>query len=411
MASELSKLIEDQLQKHDEEAPLSPTDKQRLLSSSLRIKTSPGRKQEKRSPIVKLNKEQPQAPSISGTSVPVPSGQSWVTEDNQKFKWTWKRIALAVFTVAAIIVALLVAFSHPSSKIHHPDLSAYSEGSNTSGPMFGGLLGRGKAPQAAPPVASAKQPPASLYGSGPGAQEAGVNAGLGASSEAVPSTSHQKPHSGQHHSSHGKKHQHSTTGSEGGAGAPGSQALAGASGGSKVGAGGSAAVLAGAMHDLAAAGRVPVPAPGPAGGPLASVLPPAGVPIMASGLGPLSMAPVPARAKGVFGQSAGIYTVPGVAGNPHSLPRSASGEYPSNEAWDELHGGGVQQQQGVEGVASVAGGPGTRSEGLGDTEEDYDEELGFDEEANEEEIDNEELEVAGGYPGSSYAEDDGGIAG
>jgi len=38
MASELSKLIEDQLQKHDEEAPLSPTEKQRLLSSSLRIK-------------------------------------------------------------------------------------------------------------------------------------------------------------------------------------------------------------------------------------------------------------------------------------------------------------------------------------------------------------------------------------
>ena len=71
----------------------------------------------------------------------------------------------------------------------------------------------------------------------------------------------------------------------------------------------------------------------------------------------------------------------------------------------------LQQQQGVEGVASVAGGPGTKSEGLGDTEEDYDEELGFDEEANEEEIDNEELEVAGGYPGSNYAEDDGGIAG
>ena len=38
MASELSKLIEDQLQEHDEEAPLSPTEKQRLLSSSLRIK-------------------------------------------------------------------------------------------------------------------------------------------------------------------------------------------------------------------------------------------------------------------------------------------------------------------------------------------------------------------------------------
>ena len=104
-----------------------------------------------------------------------------------------------------------------------------------------------------------------------------MNAGLGASSEAVPSTSHQKPHSGQHHSSHGKKHQHSAAGSEGGAGAPGSQALAGASGGSKLGAGGSAAVLAGAMHDLAAAGGVPVPAPGPAGVPLASVLPPAGV--------------------------------------------------------------------------------------------------------------------------------------
>ena len=96
------------------------------------LQTSPGRKQEKHSPIVKLNKEQPQAPSISGTSVPVPSGQSWVTEDNQKFKWTWKRIALAVFTVAAIIVALLVAFSHPSSKIHHPDLSAYTEGMSQS---------------------------------------------------------------------------------------------------------------------------------------------------------------------------------------------------------------------------------------------------------------------------------------
>ena len=42
MASELSKLIEDQLQKHDEEAPLSPTEKQRLLSSSLRIKVLSG---------------------------------------------------------------------------------------------------------------------------------------------------------------------------------------------------------------------------------------------------------------------------------------------------------------------------------------------------------------------------------
>ena len=38
MASELSKLIEDQLQKVDEEAGMTPTEKQRLLSSSLRIK-------------------------------------------------------------------------------------------------------------------------------------------------------------------------------------------------------------------------------------------------------------------------------------------------------------------------------------------------------------------------------------
>jgi hypothetical protein len=39
MASELSKLIEDQLQKVDEENQLpSPSEKQRLLSSSLRIK-------------------------------------------------------------------------------------------------------------------------------------------------------------------------------------------------------------------------------------------------------------------------------------------------------------------------------------------------------------------------------------
>ena len=38
MASELSKLIEDQLQKVDEESGVPPSEKQRLLSSSLRIK-------------------------------------------------------------------------------------------------------------------------------------------------------------------------------------------------------------------------------------------------------------------------------------------------------------------------------------------------------------------------------------
>lgn len=96
------------------------------------MQTSPGRKQEKRSPIVKLNKEQPSPPSISGTSVPVPSGQSWVTEDTQKFKWTKWRIGLAVATVFAIAIALLVAFSHPSSKIHHPNISGYTEGMRIS---------------------------------------------------------------------------------------------------------------------------------------------------------------------------------------------------------------------------------------------------------------------------------------
>ena len=94
----------------------------------MHAQTSPGRKQEKRNPIVKLSKEQPAPLSVSGTSVPVPSGQSWVTEDTQKFKWTKWRIALAVFTVLAILAALLVAFSHPSSKIHHPDVSRFTQG-------------------------------------------------------------------------------------------------------------------------------------------------------------------------------------------------------------------------------------------------------------------------------------------
>ena len=107
--------------------------------------------------------------------------------------------------------------------------------------------------------------------------DAGLNAGLGGASEAVPSSPHQKPHSGHPHSSHGKHHQHSTAGSEGGAGASGAQALAGASGGSQFGTGGSVGVVTGMMHDLATAGGVPAPAPGPARGPLVSVLPPAGV--------------------------------------------------------------------------------------------------------------------------------------
>lgn len=97
------------------------------------VQTSPGRKQEKRSPIVKLNKEQPAPLNVSGASVPVPSGQSWVTEDTQKYKWTKWRIILAVSTVFVIAIALTVAFSHPSSKIHHSAISGYMQGVQLSG--------------------------------------------------------------------------------------------------------------------------------------------------------------------------------------------------------------------------------------------------------------------------------------
>ena len=92
------------------------------------MQTSPGRKQDKRSPIVKLSKEQPAQPSITGTSVPVPSGQSWVREDTQKYTWTKWRIILAVSTVFAIAIALLVAFSHPSSRMYQSNLSGALQG-------------------------------------------------------------------------------------------------------------------------------------------------------------------------------------------------------------------------------------------------------------------------------------------
>lgn len=57
------------------------------------------------------------------------------------------------------------------------------------------------------------------------------------------------------------------------------------------------------------------------------------------------------------------------------------------------------QQQGVEGVASVAGSPGGVSNETEDDEEWPDEEA------------TEEMEVAGGYPGQSFAEEDDGFGG
>jgi hypothetical protein len=89
---------------------------------------------------VKLSKEQPSPPSLTGTSVPVPSGHSWVT-DGQGFQWTKWRIGVAVFIVAAIVIALFVAFSHPSSKIHHTDMAGFSQGEIASiscSPLFHG---------------------------------------------------------------------------------------------------------------------------------------------------------------------------------------------------------------------------------------------------------------------------------
>lgn len=83
------------------------------------------------------------------------------------------------------------------------------------------------------------------------------------------------------------------------------------------------------VQDIQCYVQVPVMAPGPA-------QPPAPGPAMR--LGPV---PGPARAKAAPGKSAGIYMVAGVAGAAQTLPRPALGGYPSADAWDEIHGGGV----------------------------------------------------------------------
>jgi len=53
------------------------------------------------------------------------------------------------------------------------------------------------------------------------------------------------------------------------------------------------------------------------------------------------LAPGPAKARRTSGKSAGIYTVAGVAGSTPSLTQPLTGGYPSTEAWDNIHGGGL----------------------------------------------------------------------
>ncbi|CAL8468691.1 g8231 [Coccomyxa elongata] len=391
MASELSKLIEDQLQKVDEESGVAAsTEKQRLLSSSLRIKTSPGKKPGKGSPgIVKMSKEQPSPPSISGTSVPVPSGHSWVT-DGQGFQWTKWRIAVAVGIVAAIVIALFVAFSHPSSKIHHPNLTGFSQG-NTSQPLIAGSPAGSNAAvqqqktkstqhpiveehaQAAVEHSLLKSPEPDALLSAPAAQSSSAEAG------------HHKAHPGQHPH---KNHPHAHPGQHAG--------------------------VAAAAHGLPALAPALVPLPA---APLtaAAALPPSTVPAMAPEAvaawfgvgGPTAGAEAPgAGAPGGMddsawvGLTAGIHrAVPGVAGNPLDTVQQPVNVQDSviagaNDAFDKLHGGNwngqlEQQQQGnVEGVAGVTGVGGEM-----DGEEWLTEEDGTD------------MEVAGGLTGQEGPDD------
>jgi hypothetical protein len=106
-----------------------PSCKPDSLYAAFCEQTSPGKTIGKeKNKIVKLTKEQPSPPSLSGTSVPLPSGQSWVVNRDQTFQWTKWRIGVAVAIIAAIVIALFIAFSHPSSRIHHSDLTGYTQG-------------------------------------------------------------------------------------------------------------------------------------------------------------------------------------------------------------------------------------------------------------------------------------------
>ena len=53
------------------------------------------------------------------------------------------------------------------------------------------------------------------------------------------------------------------------------------------------------------------------------------------------LAPGPAQAARKYGKSAGIFSVGGVADNAPALTQPLQDGYPSTEAWDNIHGGGV----------------------------------------------------------------------
>ena len=53
------------------------------------------------------------------------------------------------------------------------------------------------------------------------------------------------------------------------------------------------------------------------------------------------LAPGPAQAARKYGKSAGIFSVGGVAQNAPALTQPLQGGYPSTEAWDNIHGGGI----------------------------------------------------------------------
>lgn len=61
----------------------------------------------------------------------------------------------------------------------------------------------------------------------------------------------------------------------------------------------------------------------------------------AAALTRMRLAPGPAQAAQKYRMSAGIFSVGGVAENAPALTQPLQGGYPSTEAWDNIHGGGI----------------------------------------------------------------------
>ncbi len=68
-----------------------------------------------------------------------------------------------------------------------------------------------------------------------------------------------------------------------------------------------------------------------------------------------TLAPGPAQAARKFGKSAAVFGVGGVAGSAPALDKPVQGGYPSTEAWDNIHGGGVGSLEVLRSATAVYG--------------------------------------------------------